>query len=447
MAELQDRFDRVRENVNVAYKHPLTSQYKKWSTSEFITWQKSTAELFLSNLIQGDKSEVGQIGTKGKAIREDIEKLAQLPEQYPKDEDTLVINPRSDVEELRQKIRNDIEGLFKQLDTELQYLPSDKEVDEEEDFLKEAETFFNDNTLDTLDSTDVSQDITQQFHALKTNIFLYEGRLRANLSKVIKLLDELTSCLEKYAFTDNAASQPLSEDEEQALSRFITRMEEAYQLITGIMNHYDQNAPSLKQRFIDAEKTPVIKAGMLELEKKRKDYQIFKENEYKGINHLAENKTIFDTLGEFKQIIQGLETKQQDLLKKSQKRFITAKTRRNYEMASEAAGLLYKKLNDAGDAFFTQNRPPAQHYVLFKKTCDEAIKTARPQLARHRGWSETLANIAFIVSSVASLGVANIARKVYTGDHHFFKPPKTKSEQLLDDIVQEIRQLPVEVCA
>ena len=58
----------------------------------------------------------------------------------------------------------------------------------------------------------------------------------------------------------------------------------------------------------------------------------------------------------------------------------------------------------------------------FKQNCTSACESAETSdLKNHRGWKQVIANILFTVVSIALLGVANLASKVFTGSFRFFR--------------------------
>ncbi|KTD00622.1 hypothetical protein [Legionella feeleii] len=110
---------------------------------------------------------------------------------------------------------------------------------------------------------------------------------------------------------------------------------------------------------------------------------------------------------------------------------------KRYELAAEKAEELLSAVSEAGDDFFINEGSAEQ----FKQRCDEAIKKARPELAKHRGWSKLFADITFIAVSVCTVGVANIVSKLATGSFRFFTPPKTESEEQLDLLEKNIHSI------
>ncbi|HHF7350025.1 TPA: protein kinase [Legionella feeleii] len=108
-----------------------------------------------------------------------------------------------------------------------------------------------------------------------------------------------------------------------------------------------------------------------------------------------------------------------------------------YEPAAEKAVELLITLTEAGHDFFDKEGNAEQ----FKQRCDEAIKKARPELAKHRGWSKLFTDITFLTVSVCTAGVANIVSKLATGSFRFFTPPKTESEEQLDLLEKNIHSI------
>ncbi|ASQ46023.1 hypothetical protein clem_07350 [Legionella clemsonensis] len=134
---------------------------------------------------------------------------------------------------------------------------------------------------------------------------------------------------------------------------------------------------------------------------------------------------------EFDSALNTLVEKLQDLSK-------IAKTNKNYTKAAAEASALHRALHEAREAYFINKNTTTD---TFKSTCMDAIKTARQELAHHRGWSEFLLNLTHVVLSIATLGLANIASVLATGRYRFIPTVKTDSEQKLDEFATVLNTL------
>ena len=114
---------------------------------------------------------------------------------------------------------------------------------------------------------------------------------------------------------------------------------------------------------------------------------------------------------------------------------IKADNNEHYKPAAEKSRALLNSLLLVGTDFFVNKTLSPEQ---FKQKCDTAIDKARPELAKHRGFSEVFADILFIAVSVCSLGTANIVSKLATGSYRFFTPRKTHSEEQLDALVTNL---------
>ncbi len=78
-----------------------------------------------------------------------------------------------------------------------------------------------------------------------------------------------------------------------------------------------------------------------------------------------------------------------------------------------------------------------EDYQTFKKTWDQAIKTHKPTLEKHRGWKNFLANLALFI---VTLGIVHTGA-VIAGKHGLFALTKTDSAKHVDDLEQSIKKL------
>jgi hypothetical protein len=75
----------------------------------------------------------------------------------------------------------------------------------------------------------------------------------------------------------------------------------------------------------------------------------------------------------------------------------------------------------------------------FKNSCTDAIKIARPELEKHRGWKQVLGNLALAVVGIGVLYViAGLINKAVTGNFLFFK---TDSANKIDQLEQSVKSI------
>ncbi|CEK10550.1 hypothetical protein [Legionella hackeliae] len=116
-----------------------------------------------------------------------------------------------------------------------------------------------------------------------------------------------------------------------------------------------------------------------------------------------------------------------------------AETNSHYKDAKEKSWILYQTLVEAHRDFHIEKTLTVD---AFKKQCNDAIVNARPVLAKHRGWTETLLNMAYIVLSVASFGTANVISYLATDKWRFLPTAKnTDSETKLDQFAAVLQTL------
>ncbi|KTC84997.1 hypothetical protein [Legionella brunensis] len=111
---------------------------------------------------------------------------------------------------------------------------------------------------------------------------------------------------------------------------------------------------------------------------------------------------------------------------------------RGHVKAAKEAFKLYERLN-TGFKEYSLN-PMATK--AFRDVCDEAMRVARIELERHRGWKEILGNLGL---AIAGLGigyvVAGVANLVKTSGKHFFFSFNTDSANKLNDLHDTIKQM------
>ena len=79
----------------------------------------------------------------------------------------------------------------------------------------------------------------------------------------------------------------------------------------------------------------------------------------------------------------------------------------NYANAYQTANKLITQLKKAEEDFTHGQNEVQQDKKAFQSACLAAIRGAEPELSTHRGWKELLGQIASMVLSILSLGVAN----------------------------------------
>lgn len=106
----------------------------------------------------------------------------------------------------------------------------------------------------------------------------------------------------------------------------------------------------------------------------------------------------------------------------------------NYLAAAKVAQRLYEDLLNARAKFVASENPiPARK--IFAQECLEAIKIARPELEKHRGWKQILANIGNTLIFILTLGISYAT----TNQFNFFST-RTNSAELLDKIERDVHK-------
>ncbi|KTD37407.1 hypothetical protein Lmor_0599 [Legionella moravica] len=104
--------------------------------------------------------------------------------------------------------------------------------------------------------------------------------------------------------------------------------------------------------------------------------------------------------------------------------------------AYQSAMKIHGTLTDA----FTQLQKDGDRQT-FNKTCTDVINQERPQLEKHRGWSEILINLAIAIST-AGIGLLVKGAINLANDNSFFHVHKTKSSKIVDEIQDKLDQGP-----
>ncbi|KTC86644.1 hypothetical protein [Legionella brunensis] len=113
----------------------------------------------------------------------------------------------------------------------------------------------------------------------------------------------------------------------------------------------------------------------------------------------------------------------------------------NYRKGSDEAIKLYRTLIKVNNDYFGDT--PQINYSEFQQRCQDAIDSARTELEKHRGWTEVLWNLTYIVLSIASLGTANLISNWVNSRYCFLPVPKTDSAKKLDDFASVLPALQV----
>ena len=104
-------------------------------------------------------------------------------------------------------------------------------------------------------------------------------------------------------------------------------------------------------------------------------------------------------------------------------------------VAADYAQDLYKTIEDKHEEL-TKEKINIQ---TFQDSCTDAIKIARPELEKHRGWKQVLGNLALAVVGIGVLYViAGLINKAVTGNFLFFK---TDSANKIDQLEQSVKSI------
>ena len=102
--------------------------------------------------------------------------------------------------------------------------------------------------------------------------------------------------------------------------------------------------------------------------------------------------------------------------------------------AYESAMRIYFTLKDAFDTLQID-----KDHAQFNETCRTVIALERPELDKHRGWSEFLINLAI---AIPTLGLGLIVKGIINKFHHnaFFFVHKTDSAGIVDEIQETLNK-------
>lgn len=112
-----------------------------------------------------------------------------------------------------------------------------------------------------------------------------------------------------------------------------------------------------------------------------------------------------------------------------------ASTNSSYEEANNVATELYKTLISAHKKFYHDKSISISE---LHDQCKKAIDDAKPTLVKHRGWSEILHDIAFVILSTLSAGIAPLANKWFNNRYRFLATGPTNSEIQLNKFAKDI---------
>lgn len=115
-----------------------------------------------------------------------------------------------------------------------------------------------------------------------------------------------------------------------------------------------------------------------------------------------------------------------------------AKTIGEYEPAATEADKLYSALNTAKEEFLESDKPEKQRIKDFRDASLKAIGVSLEVLAVHRGWKEFLANMANVIITVCTVGLANLI----AGRLKLFQP-QTKSAQITAECAEVFKGIEV----
>lgn len=77
----------------------------------------------------------------------------------------------------------------------------------------------------------------------------------------------------------------------------------------------------------------------------------------------------------------------------------------------------------------------------FKKNCNAAIDIARPELQKHRGWSQVLHELVIIIANSVTFGAASAISILSTSKLWFLNSPVTDSHKKLDTLKSQLDEL------
>jgi hypothetical protein len=101
----------------------------------------------------------------------------------------------------------------------------------------------------------------------------------------------------------------------------------------------------------------------------------------------------------------------------------------NYTEAAKAADTLYRTLKKAKIDFFALDDMKAGQ-ADFIKTCRDAIADARPELEKHRGWSQVFLDLFNVLAFIGTAGIANGVAKYKWDSYRLFTVETDSAKKL-----------------
>ncbi len=148
-------------------------------------------------------------------------------------------------------------------------------------------------------------------------------------------------------------------------------------------------------------------------------------------------------IGDHKEVIikllEEIKIKTDELIKKGNKK---NRPFYNYQKVGKAALKLNEQLNAAAKQFLDDNELTLEE---FKHQCETAIKTAKPEFAKHRGWHQIdstlrkFLEVLAILSIVPAIMVAVGTKRGYQGI--FFKTPQTDAAEKIESFMENLNKL------
>ncbi|EHL32294.1 hypothetical protein [Legionella drancourtii] len=101
--------------------------------------------------------------------------------------------------------------------------------------------------------------------------------------------------------------------------------------------------------------------------------------------------------------------------------------KRGYKQAADKGKELCEGLHKAAKQYFKISHPSSEDFKTFERACNQEIANAKPTLDKHWEWSQLLATVGIIISTLG-LGLAYaVHRKAGGGNFLFFKSDLTQS--------------------
>jgi hypothetical protein len=101
----------------------------------------------------------------------------------------------------------------------------------------------------------------------------------------------------------------------------------------------------------------------------------------------------------------------------------------NYTEAAKVANTLYIELTDAREAFLALDDIEAGK-TNFIKACRDAINKARPELEKHRGWSQVFLDLLNVLAFIGTAGIANGVAKYKWDSYRLFTVETDSAKKL-----------------